>query len=124
MGMTRVRYEAAGKPVEPIPRESMTLASTQQGVAPSATHLATQTRQPKQISRDGVVVVIPLHHAIQPFSDNGNRFVSAAHQRCTKGNQRRPHSLLRGQAKELEPAPPVRTTTVRESKEVKGFRSV
>ena len=69
MELAAARYEAAGKLVEPIPSKPMALTAPQERMSPSATHLTAEAVETLQVARDCVVVVIPLHHAGQPASE-------------------------------------------------------
>ena len=121
--LTTVRYEAAGKPVVSIPREPMALTAAEQNVPPRAADLTPEAFETLQVGWDSVIVVIPLHHAMQPVADNGNGLVPPTHQGLPEGQQRSSHALLRREANDLKPALPVLTATVCEPEEVEGFRS-
>jgi len=70
--LTTVRYEAAGKPVVSIPRKPMALTASEERVPPRAADLSSEAFEALQVSWDTVIVVVPLHHAMQPVADNGN----------------------------------------------------
>lgn len=72
MELTTVRYEAAGKPVESIPSKPMALTASEQCVPPRAADLTPKAFKAFQVGGDGVIVVVPLHHAMQPVADSGN----------------------------------------------------
>ena len=100
----------------------MSLTSSHQCVPPRATNLTVHTSESIQISRDRVVVEVPLDHAIEPFAHNGDGFMPPAHQLCPDSCKCCSHSLLDRQAYDLESALPFGATAVRESKEVERFR--
>ncbi len=70
--LTTVRYEAEGKTVEAIPRQPMALTASEESVPPRAADLTAEAFEAFQVSWDGVIVVIPLHHALLPVADSGN----------------------------------------------------
>ena len=100
----------------------MALTAIKQSVPPRAADLTPKAFEALQVSWDSVIVVVPLHHAIQPVADNGNWFMPPTHQRLPEGQQRGSHSLLRREANDLKPTLPVPTATVGEPKEVEGLR--
>jgi len=69
--LTTVRYEAVGKPVESIPRKPVALTASKQSVPPRAADLTAEAVEALPVSWDSVIVVVPLHHAMQPVADNG-----------------------------------------------------
>jgi hypothetical protein len=110
--LARIRQEASGEPIEPVPVPPMSLASPQQGMAPSATHLAAEAVQADQISGESVVVKVPLHHAIQPRTDHGDGLVASPHQRRSDCGQSCTHAFLRREANHSELALTARSTAV------------
>src|SRR5712691_5579867 len=44
-------------------------------MSPGAADLTTETVQAHQVHRDSLVIEVPLHHAVQPRADNGDRLV-------------------------------------------------
>lgn len=121
--LARIRKKASGEPIEPVPTQTVPLASPQQGMPPSATHLAAKSVQPYQIRGDSVVVKVPAHHAIQPWTDDRDRLVPSLHQCCSDCCQSRAHAFLRSEANHSELALTARSAAVRESEKVEGFRA-
>lgn len=64
MHITDGRNETLGNPAEPVPRQSVSLASTHQRMSPRATNFAAHSCQTIQISRHSVIVKVPLNHAV------------------------------------------------------------
>jgi hypothetical protein len=122
MCVARRRNESLGNTAKTCPWEPVSLASTHQCMPPSTAYLTAHTSQSVQIPRQGVVVEVSLHHAIQPFAHNGDGLVPSSHQFCTDNFESRSHPLLDRQASDLELAQPIDATTMRESKEVKRLR--
>jgi len=121
MGLATVRYMATSEAVEAFPGLAMALAAPQQRMSPSATYLATEAFQTLQVAGNRVVVEVTLHHAVQPLTQNVDRFMPAAHQRSPKGSQRHPHPLLHREAKQAEPALASRAAAVCKAQKIEGF---
>lgn len=107
--------------IKPGPRQSMSLASTQQGVSPGATHFAEKPRQSALVTRHRVVIKIAINHTPQPSTYHRHRFVPSAHQRCANGCQRCTHPFLDRQPDDCETAA-IPSTAVCETEKVECFR--
>lgn len=126
LGRERMDYTARGhvfsyQAVEPSPRQSMSLASAQQGVTPRAAHLAEKPRQSAHVTRHRMIIEVPANRTAQPSTHNRHRFVSPSHQRFANVCQRCSHPFLDRQPDELETATRL-TTAVREAEKVECFR--
>ena len=59
----------------------MPLASSQQRMPPSATHLTAESIQAHQIGGDSVVIKVALHRAVQARADDSDGLTPSLHQR-------------------------------------------
>ncbi len=107
------RNETRGNPIEPRPRQPVSLTSTHQCMSPSATYLTAHSCQTAQITRHSMLVEIPLNHAVQPLAHNGDRFMPTSHQLCPDSFECRSHSLLHLQTCDLKAALAVNATTTK-----------
>jgi hypothetical protein len=109
---------------EAIPRQTLTLAATLQGVQPVPHRLCAECCDLVHVARNGVVIAIPTDHSPQPRALLADRLMTLREQRPLHRLQLGPEPLTRCPPPHEEPSALVRhATDVSEAQKVEGLRS-
>src|SRR5262245_39238622 len=97
-------YPASDEMREAIPRQTMTLAATLQGVQPVPHRLCAECCDRVHVARNGVVIAIPTDHSPQPRALLGDRLMTLREQRPLHRLQLGPEPLTRCPPPHEEPS--------------------